>query len=102
MKIDDILDVVCEVTGVEKRATFLVTRKEEIVFARMLTMHLSSKYGLGKLSFIGKYFNNKDHATVVHANNKFTRKFPYAFRTYQVDYYNEVVKIVDDMANKSF
>lgn len=68
--IEDIIQAVCEITGVAPSSVKCRTRVGEVVFARHLiraTAHAMNKYGAGySLSDIAK-FNKGHHATVLYS-----------------------------------
>lgn len=46
------------------------TRRNEIIHPRQVAMYLTKKNTTLSLNFIGKMFGNRDHATIINANNK--------------------------------
>lgn len=64
-KIEDILDVVSEITKVDKDKIKSGGRKHEYVEARQIFCGLARKYTKASLKTIGEYIGNKDHTTVI-------------------------------------
>lgn len=68
LTIEQIHEVVCDQFQVDKEQVRSKTRKREVVQARQLTMYLSKSCTNSSLKQIGKFFNGRDHSTVIHAN----------------------------------
>lgn len=71
---DDILCAVCRHYSVKQRDIISKTRKQNIVQARQLTMHLCHKYTQMSYTQIGRLLGGRDHSTVLHGCNQVTRR----------------------------
>ncbi len=89
ISIHNIMDIVSKVSGISINDMKNKNRKPKIHDARRVAIYLSLKYTSKSLNNIGKYFGNRDHATIIH-----TRKIV-----------NELIecddKIIMDLINKS-
>lgn len=65
MKIEQILEVVLQATGVSKDQFFSRNRKREIVMARQVFFYLCRRYFDTPYVVLGKFIG-QDHATVMH------------------------------------
>jgi chromosomal replication initiator protein len=68
LTIEQIHEVVCDQFQVDPEQVRSKTRKREVVQARQLTMFLAKHCTNSSLKQIGKYFNGRDHSTVIYAN----------------------------------
>ncbi len=53
--------------GIRRNQILAKSRKREYVIVRQMLMYVCHLNGLGSLTFIGSFFGNKDHTTVIHA-----------------------------------
>lgn len=67
INIDLITKVVCEYYKVDDNKVRDKTRKQEVVFARQLSMFLSKELTNSSLKTIGLHFGGRDHSTVIHS-----------------------------------
>ena len=66
---EKILDVTAEHFRMSREALKGKSRKQELVFARMMAMTLMSEYTSLSLKAIGEQFGGRDHSTVIHARD---------------------------------
>lgn len=71
---DDIMNAVCRHCCVKPRDITSKTRKQSIVIARQLTMHLYHKYTELSYTQIGRMLGGRDHSTILHGCNQVTRR----------------------------
>lgn len=67
ISIEQIQKAVCEQLDVPQSLLVGKTRKQEIVFARQIAMHLIRDLTSTSLKTIGNHFGGRDHTTVMHA-----------------------------------
>jgi chromosomal replication initiation ATPase DnaA len=84
MELKRILKAVNEVTLISENDILSKNRLKEIVFARHLYCYFACEKTRYSLKSIGTFIN-RDHATVIHGNNKIL---------YELEYYPEVRHIV--------
>jgi len=70
ISMDYITEVVCKYFKLSKEQLHLKTRKQEIAQARQICMYLFRQKTNHSLKEIGRFFNGKDHTTVMHAYHK--------------------------------
>lgn len=68
-EVQNIINVVCKYTGVDRSKIFLKTRKGEIVQTRQIICYFLREKQCLKFQKIGDFFTQK-HETVLHAVNK--------------------------------
>lgn len=67
----EILQKVCDASGIMPHDILSKTRKREIVIARQLFCYITVKYFNYTLKNVGNFLN-RDHSTVVHSVNAYT------------------------------
>jgi chromosomal replication initiator protein len=72
ISIDYIQKVVCDYFEIPVSEMFSASRKRQVVQVRQTTMYFARKYTNYSLAQIGERCGNKDHATVLHADNMIT------------------------------
>ena len=70
MTIERIQEVVCERFSLSLEELCSHKRSQNIVYPRQVAMYLSRELTDSSLPKIGKYFGDRDHTTVLHANTK--------------------------------
>ena len=74
LTVDDIIDRVCRHYELTPNVLKGKSRKQDIVLARQLAMHLANKYTNIPATRIGKLIGNRDHSTVLHSISKIAEK----------------------------
>lgn len=69
-----IIKCVADFFGLEESAVQGDSRKSDIVRARQLSMFLCREMTQSPLSVIGRFFNNRDHSSVLYSINKIKKK----------------------------
>ena len=90
MELNEILKAVSEVTNVSKEEIISKIKTKDIVLARHLYCYISVKKTNKSLKEIGEFIN-RNHATVIHANNKIS---------YEYEYYPEISYYVKTINSK--
>lgn len=67
LTVENIIDAVCEETGVTEEQILSKARSNEISLARQIAMYLTKKHMDKSLQTIGEMFGKRTHATVLHA-----------------------------------
>lgn len=67
ISIENIQRTVCEYFDIQEDLIRAKTRKQEVVSARQLAMHLTKNLTNFSLKTIGLHFGGRDHSTVIHA-----------------------------------
>lgn len=67
-KLEDIVKLVSEITGISNEDIFSKVRKWEVVRARFLIYHIADLEGYKKM-WIGKFFGY-DHSSIIHGIQK--------------------------------
>lgn len=75
ISIDDVVDAVCKYYNVDKKDILGKKKTKEIVDPRQMSIYLITEI-LPELTLttIGKYFNGKDHTTIMYTRDKMTAK----------------------------
>ena len=68
--IDVIIELVCDMYGVNKEDLFGKTRKAEITLPRHLAMYLSLKLSGNNKSSLARFFKKSDHTIIINAEKK--------------------------------
>lgn len=71
---DDIIATVCRQYGIKQKEIVSKSRKQAIVQARQIAMHLCHKYTEATYSQMGRIFGKRDHSTVLYACNQVSRR----------------------------
>ncbi|NBW16765.1 MAG: hypothetical protein EBR82_53185 [Caulobacteraceae bacterium] len=90
-----ITDVVTNYIGIPKEFLFEKSKKRTIVTPRTLCMAFSREYTRATLKDIAKFYNKKDHSTVIHAIDN---------HRYLLDYdrkYSEICENLKELFNKN-
>lgn len=67
---DDIISFAAEAFGVRPSDIIGNTRKQEVVLARQICMYIMRKELNNSYEYIGSFFNNRNHTTVMHSCKK--------------------------------
>jgi len=67
INLNDIMNIVSQHIGISPELIRSRKRTKQIAVARQIGMYLARKFTNFSLSHIGKFFGDRDHATVVHA-----------------------------------
>jgi len=70
LKFDQIMQSVCMATGITAEYINMKSREPVVLLPRQMCHYIASKCTKKTLSEIGKYFGNKDHATVLNSVKK--------------------------------
>lgn len=70
LTLDDIVQTICKHFGLKQKDLLSKSRKQNIVQARQLAMHLAKKHLELSFSQIGQRIGKRDHTTVLHACNQ--------------------------------
>lgn len=65
-RMNNIIELVCEKTGLTRRELMAKDRSRRVVEARQICMYMIRKYTNMTLTAIGRAFN-RDHTTIIHA-----------------------------------
>lgn len=83
LKISDVAKAVCDYFHVDLQRVRSSSRRQSLVQARQLAMHLVREMTSAPLTAIGRYFGGRDHTTVLYACRKMAedvRRCPYMSR----------------------
>ena len=70
-ELTEILQKVCDASGIMPHDIIAITRKREIVIARQLFCYITIKYFSYTLVQVGRFLN-RHHSTVIHSVNAYT------------------------------
>jgi len=70
LTLEQVMQLVCDNTGLTPEQINQSGRKEEIVIPRQICHYLAFKKSKSNLAAIGAYFGGKDHSTVLNSINK--------------------------------
>jgi hypothetical protein len=73
VKVEELVKLVCETTGIRRVEMLSKRRAREFVRARQIIMWLSARYTTKSLVAIGKHLGDLDHTTVLHGARFITK-----------------------------